>query len=216
MMPVPQGRRLERAAGRNVECMWLTGKLAPGFKTIWGGGGSRVTRGAADDAARRAASADARAGRHGRGGDGLTRPADLADRPGCARNGIAGGRHGTGRHNLQAAVDADTHIVVAHEVINLGHDRTSLASMEEQPREATRTATLTVLADRCYFSRPQVLACEEAGLVPICPKPLTSRAKADGRFGKQDFTYQPEIDTYRCPAGETLTRCFAPVDQSAS
>src|SRR5215211_805881 len=27
-------RRLEREAGRNVELMWLTGKLAPDFKTI--------------------------------------------------------------------------------------------------------------------------------------------------------------------------------------
>ena len=34
------------------------------------------------------------------------------------------------------------------------------------------------------------------------PKPLTSGAKADGRFGKQDFVYIPEEDVYRCPAGE--------------
>lgn len=31
---VKSSRRLEREAGRNVECMWLTGKLAPDFKTI--------------------------------------------------------------------------------------------------------------------------------------------------------------------------------------
>ena len=31
---VQSSRRLEREAGRNVECMWLTGKLAPDFKTI--------------------------------------------------------------------------------------------------------------------------------------------------------------------------------------
>jgi transposase len=124
----------------------------------------------------------------------------------------AGGGTGLVGYNLQAAVDADTHIVVAHEVINLGHDRTSLASMGEQAREATGTRTLTVLADRGYFSGPQVLACEEAGLVPICPKPLTSGAKADGRFGKQDFVYQPETDTYRCPADETLTRRFSSLE----
>jgi transposase len=57
-----------------------------------------------------------------------------------------------------------------------------------------------------------VLACEDIGIVPILPKPLTSGAKADGRWGKQDFAYQPETDTYRCPAGETMTRRFSNVE----
>ena len=115
-------------------------------------------------------------------------------------------------YNLQAAVDADSHIVVAHEVLNLSHDRTSLAAMGRQASEATGTPALTVLADRGYFSGPEVLACEGAGIVPICPKPLTSGAKAGGRFGKQDFVYQAESDTYRCPAGETLTRRFSSIE----
>jgi transposase len=124
----------------------------------------------------------------------------------------AGGGTGLVGYNLQAAVDTGSHIVVAHEVINLSHDRTSLASMGEQAREATGVDTLTVLADRGYFSGSQVLACEEAGLVPICPKPLTSGAKAEGRFGKQDFVYQPDTDSYRCPAGETMTRRFSSLE----
>jgi hypothetical protein len=37
------------------------------------------------------------------------------------------------------------------------------------------------------------------------PKPMTSGAKADGRFGRQDFVYIAEEDVYRCPAGERLT-----------
>src|SRR3977135_1732124 len=36
------------------------------------------------------------------------------------------------------------------------------------------------------------------------PKPMTSGAKSEGRFGKQDFAYLPEEDAYRCPAGERL------------
>lgn len=121
---------------------------------------------------------------------------------------------GTGQvgYNLQAAVDTDSHIIVAHEVINLGHDRTSLANMGEQARAATGTDGLTVLADRGYFSDPEILAYEAAGIAPICPKPLTSGAKADGRWGKQDFVYVPENDTYRCPAGETMTRRFSTIE----
>jgi len=47
--------------------------------------------------------------------------------------------------------------------------------------------------------------CEEADITVTLPKPMTSGAKARGRFGKQDFRYAAETDVYICPAGEKLT-----------
>ncbi len=44
------------------------------------------------------------------------------------------------------------------------------------------------IADRGYFKGEEILASEAAGVTPLVPKPLTSGAKADGRFGKQDFS----------------------------
>ena len=61
------------------------------------------------------------------------------------------------------------------------------------------------MADRGYFSSEEILACEQAGITVTLPKPMTSGAKADGRFGKQDFVYDPEADPYRGPGGQTLT-----------
>jgi hypothetical protein len=52
---------------------------------------------------------------------------------------------------------------------------------------------------------PEILACEQAGITVTLPKPMTSGAKSDGRFGKQDFVYVTTEDVYRCPAGERLT-----------
>jgi len=49
-------------------------------------------------------------------------------------------------------------------------------------------------------------------MTPYVPKPLTSGAKAEGRFGKQDFVYVAEDNTYRCPAGESLTWRFSSVE----
>ena len=69
-----------------------------------------------------------------------------------------------------------------------------------------------MLADRGYFDGEEVLACEALGVTPYVPKPLTSGAKAEGRFGKQDFVYLADEDVYRCPAGETLTRRFTSVE----
>ena len=116
-------------------------------------------------------------------------------------------------YNVQAALDTQHHLIVAHEVTNVGPDRHHLTSMASQAQNALQTEELTVLADRGYYAGEEILACTRAGITPLVPKPLTSPAKAEGRFGKQDFVYEPENDTYRCPAGEKLTRRFASVEK---
>jgi hypothetical protein len=58
--------------------------------------------------------------------------------------------------------------------------------------------TFTVIGG--YSFSPEILACHEAGIIVTLPKPLTSGAKSEGCFGKQDFVYLPEADAYRCPA----------------
>ena len=281
---VQSSRKLEREACRNIEVMWLTGKLAPDFKTIAdfrrdnGKGiraacrqfvemcrqfglvasvtvavdGSRFkavntrdknfTPGAIR---RRMEQVDASIERYlvqleaaDRLEEGAPVPiaGRLTERIDALRRRMRGlqamekrvaaepdrqvsltdpdaramATHGKGTglvgYNVQTAVDTDSHIVVAHEVTNIGHDRTQLANMSRQAKEAVGAETLTVLADRGYFSGTEILACEEEGVTPICPRPLTSGARAEGRFGKPDFIYQTDSDTYRCPAGETLPK----------
>jgi transposase len=121
---------------------------------------------------------------------------------------------GTGMvgYNVQAVVDTEHHLIVAHEVTNVGHDRTQLAHMSRQGQAATGHEALSVLADRGYFSGEEILACEQVGIAVTLPKPLTSGAKAEGRFGKQDFVYEPEADAYRCPAGERLSYRYTNVE----
>jgi transposase len=107
-------------------------------------------------------------------------------------------------YNVQAAVDARHHLIVAHDVTNVGHDRAELARMATQAKDAMGHDQITAVADRGYFSGWEIYRCEQAGIVPYVPKPLTSGAKFEGRFGKQDFVYLPGKDVYRCPAGEHL------------
>jgi hypothetical protein len=94
-------------------------------------------------------------------------------------------------YNVQTAVDTQHHLIVAHEVTNLGHDRTQLSAMAKQARSAMGKEELTVLADRGYFNSPEILGCDQAGMNPLVPKPLTSNSKAEGRFDKRDFVYLP-------------------------
>ena len=105
-----------------------------------------------------------------------------------ARSMATSGR-GTGivGYNVQTAVDTKNHMIVAHEVTNIGHDRTALTKMAMQAREATMHPRLTVLADRGYFSGEEIVQCTQAGFTPLIPKPLTSNSRAEGRFDKNDF-----------------------------
>ena len=84
--------------------------------------------------------------------------------------------------------------------------------MAKQAREATGTEDLTVVADRGYFKGEEILDCDQAGMTPLVPKPLTSNSKAEGRFDKRDFVYIAEDDEYRCPAGQRAIKRFTSVE----
>jgi transposase len=108
-------------------------------------------------------------------------------------------------YNVQVAVDTEHHLIVTHEVTNTGSDRSQLANIASQAKDVLGVDHLDAVADRGYFNSTEILACEQADITVTLPKPMTSGAKADGRFGKQDFVYLPTQDVYRCPAGEKLT-----------
>jgi hypothetical protein len=63
--------------------------------------------------------------------------------------------------------------------------------MSKAAKQTLQAAALEVVEDRGYFDSEEILACEQAGITVTLPKPMTSGAKADGRFGKQDFVYLP-------------------------
>ena len=111
-------------------------------------------------------------------------------------------------YNVQAAVDTTNHLIVAHEVTNVGTDKSHLANMANQAKAALEAENLEAFADRGYFKGEEILACEEAGITVTLPKPQTSDAKSEGRFGKQDFRYVAAEDIYICPTGEKLAHHF--------
>lgn len=116
-------------------------------------------------------------------------------------------------YNVQTAVDLKNHLIVSHEVTNLGHDRTQLASMAMKAREAIGSTELTALADRGYFSGKEILACEQSGITALVPKPMTSNNRAMGLFDKRDFKYLPESDEYECPAKQRAIHRFETVEK---
>ena len=283
---IQSSRRLEREAGRNVELMWLLGRLAPDFKTI---ADFRKNNGQAirlvcrefvmlcrklnlfsdafvaidgskfravnnrnrnfskakikkrleqiDDSIARylgeIASADRREGEATRTKtdrlenkiaalkeeiqslkklevrmlESPDQQLSLTDPDARAMTTAGRGKAIVG-YNVQAAVDTKHHLIVAHEVTNVGSDRSQLANMALQAKEAIDCDELTVVADRGYFNGEEILACDQAGITAYVPKTQTSNNQARGLFGRRDFIYQPEDNEYECPAGERLIyRC---------
>jgi transposase len=274
---IQSSRRLEREAGRNVELMWLLGRLAPDFKTI---AEFRKNNGQAirlvcrefvmlcrklnlfsdafvaidgskfravnnrnrnfskakikkrieqiDDSIARylgeIASADRREGEATRTKTGrlenkiaslkeeiqslkkleiqmLESPdqqLSLTDPDARAMTTAGRGKAIVG-YNVQTAVD---------EVTNVGSDRSQLASIALQAKEAIDCTELTVVADRGYLNGEEILSCDKAGITAYVPKTQTSNNQARGLFGRGHFIYQPEADEYECPAGQRLIyRC---------
>jgi transposase len=241
-----QSSRLEREAQRNVELIWLTGRLMPDFKTI---ADFRKDNGKAIRSVCRefivlrrslklfseaivaidGSKFEARVG-HIKGkiatvkaqmrqlkqiGQQMSKAPDgqisLTDPD--ARSMATSGR-GTGMvgYNVQTAVDTKHHLIVAHEVTNVGHDRDQLSSMAQKAREAVGRDKVTVLADRGYFKGEEILDCERAGIKTLVPKPQTSGNKARGLFDKADFRYIAAKDEYRCPAGQRAIWRFTTVE----
>ena len=290
---VQSSRRLEREAGRNVEVMWLTGRLAPDHKTV---ADFRKDNGAAirkvcarfvalcrqldlfaaasvaiDGSKFKAVNARDRNVTRAKmkrrleqieeSVDRYLHQLDSADRqePSLARSmkterlhekiamlkeemqrlealeaqmlaapdqqisltdpdarSMATSGRGSGMvaYNVQTAVDIKHHLIVAHEVTNVGTDRSLLFSIAQKTKDALGTDSFEVVADRGYFKSDEILACEQAGITVTLPKPLTSGAKAKGRYGKQDFRYVAEDDVYICPAGESLDYHFTNVEKN--
>lgn len=286
---IQSSRRLEREAQRNVELMWLTGRLMPDFKTIanFRKDNSKAIRGvcrqfvvlcqqlglfgenlvAIDGSKfkavnnrdrnftsaklkRRMEEIESSISRYLAALDAADRQVPTASEPDGARlaekieklkaqmkelqliesqlndspdkqvsltdpdarsmmtrgSGIVG-------YNVQTAVDTQHHLIVAHEVTNVGSDRDQLSSMAKLAREAIGSETLSVVADRGYFKGEEILACHNANISAYVPKPMTSSAKAEGRFNKDAFVYDATKNEYTCPAGEVLIWRFSSIEK---
>lgn len=132
-----------------------------------------------------------------------------------SRSMVKAGGGTTVGYNVQTAVDSENHLIVAHEVTNDTTDRSQLASMAEQAKEALSEETpdeaqaevqerLTVVADAGYYKGEELLECKNKGIQALVPKVDTSGKRGKGQFTRAEFIYDEEKNEYRCPAGERL------------
>ncbi|WP_271311569.1 IS1182 family transposase [Yersinia intermedia] len=114
-------------------------------------------------------------------------------------------------YNVQTAVDAKNHLIVAHEVTNTP-DRGQLTAVTKLAQDAVGKVDITVLADKGYYSRSDIKAAQDLGAVALVPKGDTSGADRKGLFNRSLFKYDQEKDIYICPTGNELQNRFTVVE----
>jgi transposase len=108
-------------------------------------------------------------------------------------------------YNAQTAVDAKHHLIVAFELTNEGNDQQQLHPMALAAQQALEGEALTVVADTGYSNGEHASQCEEAKITAVVPRPETVNTKGAQYFSRDVFSYDRDGDSWRCPAGETLT-----------
>jgi transposase len=112
---------------------------------------------------------------------------------------------GVAGYNVQTAVDDKHKLIVASAVVNDSSDVGQLHAIAKAAKDALEAEALQVLADAGYYSSVQLKACEDDGIVAyVPPSEGTGRLEKQGRFSRNDFSYDSAADAYRCPAGELL------------
>lgn len=108
-------------------------------------------------------------------------------------------------YNVQSAVDERHHLMIVSEVTQEGNDQKQLYPMARQAKDLLDKEQLTVLADAGYYETENLHQCEENSITAYVPIPnKTARLKQQKRFVPEDFGYEPEQDSYRCPNGAHL------------
>ncbi len=114
-------------------------------------------------------------------------------------------------YNVQTAVDSKHHLIVAHEVTNKP-DRGQLCQVAKAVQIALGEKAVTVIADKGYYSGPDIKATQDAGMTALVPKGDTSGSEKKGIYNRSLFKYDADKDVYICPANEDLPYRFSSVE----
>ncbi len=108
-------------------------------------------------------------------------------------------------YNVQTAVDAKNKLIVVGEVVQDGNDLGQLEPMAKAAKAELGVKTLDTTADTGYFNQQQILNCEASGITPYVPEAdKQAQTRQQGRFVRDEFTYEAATNVYRCPAGHEL------------
>jgi len=115
--------------------------------------------------------------------------------------------HNLMAYNAQIAVDNKYRFIVATDITSEGSDKKELHRMAKQVQEAVGNASVTITADKGYYSTTQIKQCIDDNINIVVPPTQTGQEQRNkGKFGKEMFIYDKERDGYVCPNNELISK----------
>jgi transposase len=123
-------------------------------------------------------------------------------------------RHSGGKSKLRykthRAVDPHNEVITATQITpGSVDDGEMLKEMIETHTDTTHKDVDTVVADSRYGTIDNFLLCHDLGIkahIPSLEKTQRGSGRKRGIFSQDAFSYDPETDTFTCPAGQVLKR----------
>jgi hypothetical protein len=115
--------------------------------------------------------------------------------------------HNLMAYNVQIAVDKKHKFIVATDITSEGSDKKELHHMAKEVQQAVDNESVTITADKGYYSTVEIKQCIDDKIDVVVPPTLTGQEqKSKGKFGKERFIYDREQDTYVCPNNELIPK----------
>lgn len=109
-------------------------------------------------------------------------------------------------HHHRAVDDAHGVITAVETTSGSIAENKKLIALVEGHQQNTQCEPKVVVADHKYGTNENYVACHEKGLVTHLGDAKAKAAKVAGIFPESQFKYQPQEDTFLCPAAKTLLR----------
>jgi IS5 family transposase len=114
------------------------------------------------------------------------------------------------RYKTHRSVDAKHEVITATQLTPGSRDEGDLLrEMIEVHEQNVRKKVKTVVADSRYGKIDNFLLCHDLGAdahIPSLEETQRGYGRKRGIFPREAFAYDPQTDTFHCPAGQTLKR----------
>lgn len=110
-------------------------------------------------------------------------------------------------YNTQAAVDSKHKLVVATHTINR-NDRNALSDIALEAKVNLQPGDMTIIADKGYHNGRELHECKKNNITTVVAQAELVNSNEKGttpEYLADKFIYNKKLDSYTCPAGQTLT-----------
>jgi hypothetical protein len=119
-----------------------------------------------------------------------------------------GGLKSRPRYKTRRVVDDQQGIITAVETTaGVVDEGSCLKSRIEAHEDGTGKLVRTAIADARYGSVSNLIECQKAGIRPhlkLLGQSHKGKGRSAGIYPAEHFVYQPQSDTYLCPAGQLM------------